>query len=135
MPSNMKEVQSFMDGHSLASFVTVSLENAPHVVPVFFTYEDGKVYVQTGRNSVQVRNLLKNNNVAVAVYSDQESVIIKGKGRIIEDDKDFVKRTEDHISKYRLKLDKQGRDSVGIPLFDKKIRCVIEVTSNRIMFW
>jgi len=33
-----------------------------------------------------------------------------------------------------IKLDKQGRDNMGIPLFDPKIRCVIEVTP-KILFW
>jgi len=135
MPRSLEEVQSFMHLERLASFASVGSNNEPHVVPVFFTYEDGKVYVQTDRNSVKVRNMLKNNNVTVAVYSGEEVVIIRGKGRIIDYDREFVKRTQDHINKYKLRLDKDGRDSLGIPLFNKKIRCVIEVTSKRTMFW
>mgnify|MGYP001030022085 CR=1 FL=1 len=69
MPHALKEVESFMNRERLASFVTVNPNNEPHVVPVFFTYEGGKVYVQTDRNSVKVRNLLGNCNVAIAVYS------------------------------------------------------------------
>ena len=135
MPKSLKGVQNFMDRERLASFVTVGPNNEPHVVPVFFTYEDGRVYVQTGRNSVKVRNLLRNNNVAVAVYSGEEAVIIRGKGRIIENDTEFIKRTQGHINKYKLKLDNHGRYSLGIPLFNQKIRCVIEVVPKRIIFW
>jgi hypothetical protein len=73
--------------------------------------------------------------MAVAVYSGEEAVIIRGKGRIIDNNKEFIKRTQDHINKYRLKLDEQGRDSMGIPLFDKDVRCVIEVIPKRTIFW
>ena len=135
MPKTLDEVKSFMDKERLASFATVGSNNEPHVVPVFFTYDDGKVYVQTDRKSVKVRNLLRNNNVAVAVYNGEEAVIIKGKGHIIDDEREFFKRTQEHIDKCRLKLDSCGRDSMGIPLFDKKVRCVIEVIPKKILFW
>jgi len=59
MPKNMAEVQNFMDKARLASFATVTPDNKPHVVPVFFTYKNGKVYVQTDRSSIKVRNVLK----------------------------------------------------------------------------
>jgi nitroimidazol reductase NimA-like FMN-containing flavoprotein (pyridoxamine 5'-phosphate oxidase superfamily) len=124
-----------MSQERLASFVTVSPSNRPHGVPVFFTYEDGRVYVQTDRKSVKVRNLLKNHNVAVAVCRGEEAVIISGEGRIIDDDEVFFKRTKDHVRKYKLRIDSEGGDSLGTPLFDKRIRCVIEVTPGRTIFW
>jgi len=124
-----------MNQERLASFATVSSKNEPHIVPVFFTYDDGKVYIQTDRNSMKVRNLAQNDNVAVAIYSGEEAVIMRGKGCVIESEAAFAKRTQDHIDKYRLRLDEQGRDSLGIPLFDDKVRCVIEVTPKRVLFW
>jgi len=124
-----------MNRERIASFVTVRSKNEPHVVPVFFTYNDGKVYIQTDRKSVKVRNLSRNNSVAVAVYRGEEAVIIRGKGRIISDEKEFIKRTRDHIDKYGLQLDELGRDSLGIPLFNEKVRCVLEVNPKRIFYW
>jgi len=62
-------------------------------------------------------------------------VIIVGIGRVIEDDQEFMKRTQDHIDKYKLRLNEHGRDSMGIPLFDKNVRCVVEVTLKKIIFW
>jgi len=73
--------------------------------------------------------------VAVAVYRGEEAVIVRGKALVVENNKEFFKRTQDHINKYQLKLDKNGRDSLGLPLFNRKVRCVIEVTSKRILFW
>jgi len=51
MPRSLEEVHSFMDRERLASFATVGLDNEPHVVPAFFTYDGDKVYVQTDRSS------------------------------------------------------------------------------------
>jgi len=135
MPKSLRRVQSFMNGERLASLATVGPENEPHLVPVFFTYDDGKVYIQTDRHSVKVRNILRNDRVAVAVYRGEEAVIIRGKGRVIDEDDAFIKRTQDHIAKYRLRLDEHGRDSLGIPLFNKELHCVIEVIPERLLFW
>jgi nitroimidazol reductase NimA-like FMN-containing flavoprotein (pyridoxamine 5'-phosphate oxidase superfamily) len=83
MPKNLIDVESFMNRERLASFATVDSKSEPYIVPVFFTYEDGRVYVQTSRDSAKVRNLKGNNNVAVAVYRGEEAVIMRGKGRVI----------------------------------------------------
>jgi len=135
MPKSLSEVSSFMQKEWLASFATVDDKGRPQVVPVFFTYDKGKIYVQTDRKSVKVRNLAKNSNVAIAVYRGEEAVIIRGKGKVITDKNEFIKRTKQHIDKYHLQLDEHGRDSMSIPLFDAKIRCVIEVAPEKILFW
>jgi len=145
----MANVAGFMEREWLASFVTVDAEGKPQVVPVWFTYDDGRVHVQTDRKSVKVRNMKRNPNVAVAVYCGEEAVIIRGRGKVVDDEKEFVKLTQRHIDKYNrlfniahktegikyIKLDERGRDSMGIPLFDSKVRCVIEVTPDKILFW
>jgi len=91
MLKNLREVQSFMNRERLATFATVGPNNEPHIVPVFFTYDDSKVYIQTDRKSVKVRNLVRNDSVAVAVYQGEEAVIIRGKARLIESDEEFVR--------------------------------------------
>jgi len=135
MPKSLSEVPSFMKTERLASFATVDTKGRPHVVPVFFTYNKGKIYVQTNRKSRKVLNLVKNNNVAIAVYRGEEAVIIRGKGRVVTDRNQFVKRTQEHIDKYRLQLDDLGRDAMGIPLFNAEIRCVVEVVPKKLLFW
>lgn len=149
MLKNLTDVARFMNGEWLASFATVDVEGKPHVVPVWFTYEDGKVHVQTDRKSVKVGNLKRNFHVSVAVYRGEEAVIIWGKGRVIEDEKEFAKLTQCHVDKYNrlfnaardtrgleyIKLDKYGRDNMGVPLFDFEVRCVIEVLPQKVRFW
>jgi len=135
MLKSLNDVTDFLKRQRIASFATVDADRKPHVVPVWFTYHDGKVFLQTDRKSVKVRNIKKNNDVAIAVYSDEEAVVISGTGHIIEDEEEFVKRTQQHIDKYNLKLDEHGRDSMGIPLFNSKLRCVVEIVPKKILFW
>jgi general stress protein 26 len=146
---NLADVARFMENEWLASFATVDAEGKPHVVPVWFTYEKNLVHVQTDRKSAKVRNLKQNSNIAVTVYRGEEAVLIRGVGKIIADEKEFVRLTQFHIDKYNrlfnaasgtkgveyIKLDKHGRDNMGIPLFDSKIRCIIEVKLEKILFW
>lgn len=135
MPNTKRDVKNFMDHERLASFATVDPSGAPHVVPVFFTYDRGRVYVQTARSSRKVRNLMTNRKATVAVYRGEEAVIMTGEAWMIESHEEFVSRTRDHVAKYELQLDSDGRDSLGIPLFDKNVRCVLELTPKSIHFW
>lgn len=91
--------------------------------------------MHTDQKSSKVRNLSRNQNVAVAAYNGQDAVINWGKGRIIDSKEEFIERTQDHINKYKLKLAKDGKDSLRIPLFNQRVLCIIEVTSKRIIFW
>jgi nitroimidazol reductase NimA-like FMN-containing flavoprotein (pyridoxamine 5'-phosphate oxidase superfamily) len=134
MLKTMDEVRCFMNRERLAGLSTINSRNEPCVVPVFFTYDGGSVYVQTARSTAKVRHILKNSNVAITIYHDDEAVIIRGIARII-DDQAFIRRTQEHIDKYGLRLDEQGRDSLGIPLFDSRTRCVVEITPKRVLFW
>jgi hypothetical protein len=53
-----------------------------------------------------VRNVLENDYVAVAVYSRDDAVTIRGRGRIIDDEQEFIRKTHDHVDKYRLTVDR-----------------------------
>lgn len=149
MPKSLKDIAAFLNDEWIACIATVDAQNRPHVVPIWFTYDDGKTHIQTDRKSVKARNLLKNPQVAVAVYNNRdEAVVIRGKDHIVENEGAFQKLTQLHLDKYNrlfnkvrgtadieyIKLDEKGRDSMGIPLFDFKTRCVIEVTPETIKF-
>jgi PPOX class probable F420-dependent enzyme len=134
----------------IAIFTSVDEQGKPHAVPVWFTYDDGKLHVQTDRNSVKVRNIQSNPYVAMAICNMRdEAVCIHGKAHLVSDEKDFKRLTHAHIDKYNrlhnianntdgveyIKLDAQGCDSMGIPLFDSRVRCIIEVRPKKTLFW
>jgi len=93
MPKNLSEVPAFMRQVWLATFATVDARLRPHAVPVFFTFDEGRVYIQSDRRSVKVRNLKRNDAVAVVVSRGDEVVILRGRGRIVEDEGQFIRRT------------------------------------------
>jgi PPOX class probable F420-dependent enzyme len=150
VPKALSEVPAFLDKEWIAAIATVDRRGEPHAVPVWFTFDDGKLHVHTDRNSVKIRNIQHNPHVSMAVYNaHDEAVIIRGRARLVDDEKEFRRLTQAHIDKYNrlynitrstsgidyIKLDAQGRDSIGIPLFDFQVRCVIEVTPEKTLFW
>ena len=149
MPKTKAKVPAFLSKQWIATLATVDKEGKPHAVPVWFTFDEGKVYIQTDRKSVKVRNIKFNANVAVAAYISDEAVILNGKAHLIENEKQFRNLTKAHLDKYNslfnihhntqgieyIKLDPQGRDNMGIPLFDFAIRCVIEIIPEKMLFW
>ncbi len=60
---------------------TVKPSGEPHVVPVLALFYDGKVYFSADRDSVKVRNILNNNNVAAITADSYKAVVIEGKAR------------------------------------------------------
>lgn len=137
MPRTLEEVAEFMNQVHIAAFCTVNKKNQPHVVPVFFIYDEGKVFIHTDRDSAKVRNIQSNANVALTVFRGEfgdEAVAIRGQARIL-DETALVQRGHQLVEKYQLELDDKGRDSFGILIFDSGIRTVIEVTVEHLNYW
>jgi hypothetical protein len=56
---------------------------APHLVPIWFVWVDGRIYLCTGADSVKVRNLLANPNVALALEDGSQPIVIEGRAQRI----------------------------------------------------
>jgi hypothetical protein len=54
------------------------------LVPVWFSYVAGLIYVCTERNTVKVRNIGSHPHVAVSLESGDQALIATGSGRIVE---------------------------------------------------
>lgn len=67
---------------------TVKPSGSPHVVPVLSIYHNGKIYFESDRSSVKIKNIFKNNNVAAVTPGGygSKTVVIEGKARIISDE-------------------------------------------------
>lgn len=74
---------------------TVSTKNDPHIAPVSYIFEKGRLYFATDYNTRKYKNLRKNPKIAfvVDVYSsvNNTAVIIHGKVRFIEHGEKFQK--------------------------------------------
>jgi PPOX class probable F420-dependent enzyme len=58
-----------LEERRIATLVTQSADGLPHVTAVWFLYEDGVIYIATGRNTGKVSNLKRDPRMAVCVES------------------------------------------------------------------
>ena len=57
---------------------TVRPTGSPHLVPIWFVWVAGKIYLCTAAESVKVRNLVQNPHVSIALEEGNHPVVIEG---------------------------------------------------------
>jgi F420H(2)-dependent biliverdin reductase len=62
---------------------TVRPNGRPHLVPIWFVWVAGKIYLCTGADSVKVRNLMQNPHVSLALENGSQPLVIEGRARPI----------------------------------------------------
>ena len=87
---------------------TVDEADEPNVHPVWYMYENGKLYVETEKESKKIKNLRKKNTAYFCI--DDETMPyrgVRGKGdvRIVEDPKQILPIAEKIMLKYTGSLD------------------------------
>jgi PPOX class probable F420-dependent enzyme len=60
---------------------TVRPNGAPHLVPIWFVWVAGKIYLCTGADSVKARNLRQNPHVSIALEDGSKPIVIEGLAR------------------------------------------------------
>ncbi len=75
--------------------VATSHDDMPHVKPVSYLYEEGKILIATDYDTRMYKNLLSNPNVALSIdiYKDKghKAICLQGKATIIENGEEFTK--------------------------------------------
>lgn len=56
----------------------------PHLVPVWFVWADGMVYLCTAPDSVKVRNICANPRVTLALEDGSDPVVVEGEARLLD---------------------------------------------------
>lgn len=62
---------------------TVRPTGTPHLVPIWFVWVAGKIYLCTGADSVKVRNLRQNPQVSIALEDGSKPIVIEGRAQSI----------------------------------------------------
>jgi PPOX class probable F420-dependent enzyme len=90
-----QEIDEFLNerGH-LARIATLKPDGAPSVVPVWFAYENGKIYITPRKHSEFGRNLRRDPRVAITV--DEEAgvyrkVLVEGRVQFVYEDGEDAK--------------------------------------------
>ncbi len=64
---------------------TVRADGRPHLVPLWFVWLDGKVWICTPRDSQKVKNIRKNPHVALSLEDGLNPLILEGKAALRHD--------------------------------------------------
>lgn len=92
MASIPEQAADLLDGARVMAHLATSVDDRPHVAPVWYAYDDGVVYLTTtGR---KLRNLRANPRVALSFQRDvdgdaQWMVAARGTATMVEDDEQF----------------------------------------------
>ena len=65
-----EEIDEYLDGPHVAHLVTIRPDGRPHIAPVWYIREGGRVKIMTFESSVKVRNIESNSKVALSVATD-----------------------------------------------------------------
>jgi PPOX class probable F420-dependent enzyme len=85
-----ERVESHIADAPLSAHLATSVDDRPHVAPVWYAYDDGSLWVTTGGR--KLRNLRRNPRVAVSVESADRAgdvdwtATLLATARVVEDD-------------------------------------------------
>ena len=64
-------------------FTCVRPDGRPHMTPVWFVYQTGKLFIGIDPGSVKNRNILNNPNVVMALEDGSHPLICEGTARVV----------------------------------------------------
>jgi len=109
------EIDEFLSQAHTLILSTIRQSGEPFVTPLWFVYDDGKLFISTLKKSAKVKHILNDPRVCVLVeegkkWIDLKAVIANCDAEIIED-KDMLKKVGEAMSQkyaeYRPKTSKQ----------------------------
>ena len=122
-------VEKFLAGKRLGKIATVMEDGSPHLTPMWYMLEDGKLVINTTTSRVKYRNIKRDNRVCFLVEDGYSYVILFGRARIAEE-RDGKKDIETLAIRYT--GEEEGRKSAR-DRYWKQPRITIEITPERVV--
>jgi PPOX class probable F420-dependent enzyme len=124
------EAEKFLRREKLIGKIsTVMKDGSPHVTPIWYMVEDGKILVNTTTGRVKYFNIKRDNRVCFLVEDGYPHVIIFGRARIAPE-RDGKKDIQTLAIMYTGEA--QGRKSAR-EIYWKQPRATIEITPERVV--
>lgn len=82
-------VHQLIQDRAIAHLATLNAEGAPHVTPMWFTYDDGAFWFVSPQDAEKVRHIRQDPRVAVSISDSQHpyrAVMLHGEAEILEDE-------------------------------------------------
>jgi PPOX class probable F420-dependent enzyme len=124
-----KQVLEFLDGKHFGKLGTVMKDGSPHVTPIWYMVEEGKLFINTTTSRVKYFNIKRDSRVCFLVDDGYPYVIVFGWARIATE-RDGKKDIEALAIRYT--GEEQGRKSAR-EMYWKQPRVTIEITPERVV--
>ena len=79
MTLNENEIAKLLE-EDIVYIATTKKNTNPHLVPIWFVSHNGKIYFETGLNTLTYKNIEHNNNIMLC-FGGKETYLIKGTTR------------------------------------------------------
>jgi PPOX class probable F420-dependent enzyme len=76
------EVETFLGGKYFGKIATIKRDGSPHVTPIWYMLDEGKLFVNTTTDRVKYRNIKRDPRVSFVVDDGYPYVMIQGRARI-----------------------------------------------------
>jgi nitroimidazol reductase NimA-like FMN-containing flavoprotein (pyridoxamine 5'-phosphate oxidase superfamily) len=103
MPPNQQQIDNFLATPKLLGrLATVSGKGMPHVVPVWYLWEEGCIWVHTFESTRKVRQLRQHARCALVVDVTDKvegltAVLVEGEGELVAEPRSEVRRRAERV--------------------------------------
>jgi len=123
------KVEKFLKGKYFGKLATTMKDGSPHVTPIWYMLEDGRILVNTTKSRVKYFNIKRDNRVCFLVDDGYPYVIIFGKARMAKE-RDAKKDIETLAIRY---TGAQAGRKAARERYWKQERATIEITPERVV--
>lgn len=123
-PARWRAIEARLGREPTIWVATVRYDGRPHLVPVWFVWLEGKIYLSTGAETQKFINLTGNQAISLSLPSTDNVIIIEGEAHVAD------WRTVDIVADYfyhKYEWDFRYDDSTNWRL--------VEVTPHKILAW
>ncbi|QQG48635.1 MAG: PPOX class F420-dependent oxidoreductase [archaeon] len=121
--------EAFLREAHFAKLATVMKDGSPHVTPIWYAYEAGKLMVNTTTDRVKYYNIKRDPRVCILVDNGYQYLMVFGKARVAKE-RDAMKDIEALAVRYR--GEEAGRKSAR-DRYWKMDRVSIEIEPERVV--
>jgi PPOX class probable F420-dependent enzyme len=124
-----EKAKEFLAGKHFGKFASVKGDGSPHVTPIWYMYEGGKLLVNMTKQRVKYKNILKDPRVCFLIDDGYPYVIVFGKARVATE-RDPFKDIEALAIRYT--GEENGRKR-SMEYFSKQDRVSVEIIPEKIL--
>ena len=84
-----KEMEEYLSGKHIAQLATLNPDGSPHLIPIWYWYADGKLYMAGGNTGAKARNIRRDPRVIVSITGPEQPykyVLVHGNAQIVTEE-------------------------------------------------